>query len=96
VELYFSPLFLEACGVAAIIGGLLVGFSNNTLSIDAEEDDDYEGGEVRWVDFLLTTPATLVLYYGILLLSITSCGCFAAAGGRLGCNLIVSSIIQSN
>ena len=77
--------------MAAIGGGLLVGFNNKTFSIDADEDDEeYEAGAIRWADFLLTTPATLLLYYGVLLLITTSCGCFAAAGGRAACNVVVS------
>ena len=73
------------------MGGLHVGFQNGTISIDAdEEDEEYEGGAVRWADLLLTTPATIFLYYGVLLLITTSCGCFAAAGGRAACNFFVS------
>jgi len=67
----------------------MIGFSNGTFSLDAEEDDEYAGGEIRWRDALFTTPATLLIYYGVLMLTTAIFGCFAGAGGRRCCNITV-------
>jgi len=68
----------------------MVGFSNGTLTMNAAEDDRYAEGEVRWRDFLLSTPATLLLYYAILLITVTTFGCFSSSGAQRCCNISVS------
>ena len=85
--------FFQACAVVAIVGGLHVGLANETNRFDAEDgDDDEDGLAIGWADLLLilTSPATLLLFYGVLMLMVTTFGCFAAAGGRAGLNVVVS------
>lgn len=76
----------------AIVCGLMIGISNGTFSLDASEDDNYDGGEIRWKDVLYTTPATILVYYGVLMLITAMMGCFAVAGGKRFWNAAVSSL----
>ncbi|CAG7836698.1 unnamed protein product [Allacma fusca] len=84
IVLFISNGAVWIIAIMAIVGGFIVGLNTKTISI-----------RIELFDLLVTTPATIFITYGLIIVLASILGCFTATGGNkwITCAFIIAGVL---